>query len=355
MEHVLVTGACGLVGTAVVDRMLADGWQVTATDLATPANTAAMARRSEDPNLGVRWADLTDATDVTALLAEVAPDVVIHLAAVIPPTCYAVPQVARAVNVDGVRNLVTAAQGGTLPPRVVLASSVAVYGSRNPHRDLGLLTANTPVAPSDSYGQHKVEAEAILRESGLDHVVLRLGGVLTVEPRGAGGVEALRFSALLPADGRLQTVDVRDVAAAFSAASTEPVLGETLLIGGDASHRRLHADVGTAFVAAMGLEDALPRGRAGDPDDDDAWFATDWMDTRDAQERLRFQHHTWDDMLAEVRQRTGWKRHVFRLAAPIMHAILERRSPYARGSAGHADVWAGVRAGWGDPSPDGGR
>ncbi len=335
--------------------MLADGWRVTATDLPTPTNTAAMARHRPDPHFATRWADLTDAADVTALLAEVTPDVVIHLAAVIPPTCYAVPQVARAVNVDGVRHLVDSAQTGTLPPRVVLASSVAVYGARNPHRELGLLTADTPVAPSDSYGQHKVEAEAIVRESGLDHVVLRLGGVLTVEPRGAGGIDALRFSAVLPADGRLQTVDVRDVAAAFSAAASEPVLGATLLIGGDDSHRRLHEDVGTAFVAAMGLQDAIPGGRPGDPDDDQAWFATDWMDTADAQDRLRFQHHSWDDMLAEVRRRAGWKRHVFRLAAPIVHALLERRSPYAGRPAGPADVWAGVRAGWGDPSPDAGR
>ena len=49
VEHVLVTGACGLVGTAVVDRMLADGWRVTATDLSTPANTTAMAKRRPDP------------------------------------------------------------------------------------------------------------------------------------------------------------------------------------------------------------------------------------------------------------------------------------------------------------------
>ena len=162
-------------------------------------------------------------------------------------------------------------------------------------------------------------------------------------------MEALRFSALLPTDGRLQTIDVRDVAAAFSAAASEPVLGATLLIGGDASHRRLHGDVGTAFVAAMGLEDAIPRGRPGDPENDDSWFATDWMDTTDAQDRLRFQHHTWDDMLAEVRERAGWKRHVLRLAAPIMHAVLERRSPYARRSDGPADVWAGVRAALGRP------
>lgn len=349
-----MTGACGLVGTAVVDRMLDDGWQVTATDLPTAANRKAFARRRSVPRLAVCWEDLTDEGAVRSLLDVVRPDVVVHLAAVIPPACYAAPRVARAVNVDSVRHLATAAALADRPPRFVLASSIAVYGARNPHRGLGLLTPETPVAPADSYGQHKAEAEAIVRGSGLDFVILRLGGVLTVEPR-AAGPETLRFSALLPDDGRLQTVDVRDVATAFAAAAHEPVLGETFLVGGDESHQRVQRDVGADLVAAMGLEGAIPPGRPGDPEDDTAWFATDWMDTREAQARLRFQHHSWDAMLAEIRARTGRKRYLLRLVAPILHAVLERRSPYREMPGSYADVWGGVRAAWGDPSPAAGR
>jgi nucleoside-diphosphate-sugar epimerase len=334
--------------------MLEDGWQVTATDLATAANRKAVSRRRSIPRFAARWADLTHEADVTALLDETRPDVIVHLAAVIPPTCYAVPTVARAVNVDSVRNLVVAAEQATKRPRFVLASSMAVYGARNPHRDLGLLTADTPVDPADSYGQHKAEAEVIVRDADLDFVILRLAGVLTVEPRAAGGSEVLQFGALLPTDGRLQTVDVRDVAAAFAAAAREPVVGETFLIGGDESHRRVQGDVGAEVVAAMGLYGAMPLGRPGNPDDDAAWFATDWMDTTDAQAKLRFQHYSWSDVLTEIRARTGWKRYPLRLVAPFMHAALRRRSPYRDAPGSYADLWGGVRAAWGDPAPDAG-
>lgn len=354
MQHVLVTGACGLVGTAVVDRMLADGWQVTATDLAGPGSRKAMARRRPVPRLAARWADLTDESDVTALLDEVRPDVVVHLAAVIPPACYAAPQLARAVNVGSVRKLVTAAERAARPPRFVLASSMAVYGARNPYRNLGLLTVDTPLHPADSYGQHKAEAEAIVRGSAIDFVILRLGGVLSVEPRMSGGSELLRFSALLPTDGRLQTIDVRDAAGAFAAAAREDVVGETFLVGGDRTHRRLHGDLARELMGAMGLDGAIPVGRPGNPDDDAAWFATDWMDTTAAQARLGFQQHSWHDMLAEVRARARWRRHVLRLAAPFVQASLERRSPYRGVEGAYADVWGGVRAAWGDPSPDAG-
>jgi nucleoside-diphosphate-sugar epimerase len=349
VQHVLVTGAGGLVGTAVVDRLLADGWKVTATDLPTAANRKTLARFRSVRRFAARWADLTEEAEVAGLLNDLRPDVVVHLAAVIPPTCYAVPEAARAVNVDAVGILTTAARALARRPRGVLASSIAVYGARNPHRELGLLTSETPLAPTDSYGQHKTEAEAIVRGSGLDFVILRLGGVLTVESR-AGSKDALRFGAMLPADGRIQTVDVRDVAAAFEAAAQTPTLGATFLIGGDESHRLVQREIGRGVAAAMGLDDALPAGRPGDPDDDRAWFATDWMETAPAQEALGFQHHSWDGMLEEIRRRTGWRRYLLRLAAPVVREVLGRRS--ARASGTYADVWGEVREQFGDPSPD---
>ncbi len=69
---------------------------------------------------------------------------------------------------------------------------------------------------------------------------------------------------------------------------------------------------------------AIPAAQPGDPDDDNTWFATDWMDTARAQEVLDFQHHSWPDMLAEIRRETGLKRYVMRLAAPVLHEVLRR-------------------------------
>ncbi len=69
---------------------------------------------------------------------------------------------------------------------------------------------------------------------------------------------------MLPTDGRIQTVDVRDVASAFAAATTADALGETLLIGGDdATHRLLQGDVAPAMAAALGLVGGLPTGLKG--------------------------------------------------------------------------------------------
>jgi uncharacterized protein YbjT (DUF2867 family) len=68
----------------------------------------------------------------------------------------------------------------------------------------------------------------------------------------------------LPADGRIHTVDVCDVAAAFVSATTTSVSREVFLIGGDDTHRTTQCAIGSAITAAMGLGGGLPPGRNGE-------------------------------------------------------------------------------------------
>jgi nucleoside-diphosphate-sugar epimerase len=349
-ESVLVTGAFGLVGSATVRQLRADGRHVVATDLDIPANRKKAAALL--PATDVRWTDLTDPEAVTALLRDVSPAAIIHLAAIIPPVCYARPALARRVNVDATGFLLDAAKTLPTPPRFVQASSVAAYGARNPHRITDVLTADTALRPSDIYGAHKVEAEQLVRSSDLDWVVLRLGGVLTAEPRFDIDLDTLYFEESLPIDGRIQTVDVRDVARAFVAASSAPVVGETLLIGGDDSHRQIQGDISRASAAAMGLVGGMPAGRKGNPESDTDWFATDWMDTARAVEALKFQRVSWPQLLAELADRMSWRRYPVRLAAPLAHELLRRRSPYYRYPGSYADPWKVIGAKWNDPRPD---
>jgi nucleoside-diphosphate-sugar epimerase len=350
-DTVLVTGAFGLVGSATVRRLLDDGRRVVATDLDVPANRRAAA--GLPPSTEVRWADLTDPTAVDALLSAVSPAAIIHLAAIIPPMCYARPALARRVNVHATDLLLNAAGALSAPPRFVQASSVAAYGARNPHHVTHVLTAETPLWPADNYGAHKAEAEQLVGNSGLDFVILRLGGVLTAEPRFDVDPDTLYFEASLPVDGRIQTVDVRDAARAFAAASTAPAVGETLLIGGDHSHRLLQDDIAQAVAAAMGLAGAIPPGRKGNPDSDDDWFATDWMETTRSQQVLDFQRVSWPQLLAETADRMGWRRLPARLAAPVVRMLLRRSSPYYRHPGRYADPWGVIRAKWNDPRPEG--
>lgn len=345
---VLVTGAFGNVGRHTLRALLADGRRVVATDLRTPG--AERAAREFAGRLELRWADLTDADDVRRLVAEVSPSVLVHLAAVIPPATYVDHALARRVNVDATRLLVSAAEALPHSCRLAFASSIAVYGSRNPHTVAGPVDAVTPTRPREQYGAHKVESEAIIRASSLDWVILRLGAVLFHDLDLAMDLESMALEALLPTDGRLHAVDGRDVARAFAAAVDAPCTGRTLLIGGDPSHRMTQRDFAQRITAAAGLRGAIPPGRPGDPGDDEGWFNVDWMDTTEAQQLLDFQRHTWADTMRDLSAHVGLKRHVLPLAAPLARVFMTLRSPYRGAPDGPARVWEGIARRWGSES-----
>jgi UDP-glucose 4-epimerase len=348
-DTVLVTGGFGLVGSETVRRLAELGRRVVIADLETPANVKAAQKLPQ--GVEFRWTDLTDAEQVQRLVSETAPSAIIHLAAIIAPAIYRIPKVARRVNVDGTATLVRIAEAQPTPPRFVHASSNAVFGPRNPHRTPSPLTADDPMRPVDIYSGTKVEAEEIVRSSSLEWVVLRFGGVLTSDMSALPlSADAMLFASALPTDNRVQTVDVRDVARACAEATTANVAHEILLIAGDESHRRCYGDIAPALVAALGMPGAIPQGRPGNPDSDDDWFVTDWMDTSRAQEALQFQHYSWSDMMAELTATFGWKRHPARLLVPVVHAVMKRRGAYWKAPGTYADPWGAIRANLGDPA-----
>jgi nucleoside-diphosphate-sugar epimerase len=350
-DTVLVTGGFGLVGSETVKRLAADGRGVVATDLDTPANRKKAA--ALPTGVEARWADLTDPEQVQRLISEVSPAAIIHLAAVIPPLIYRNARLARRVNVEATATVVRIAEAQPTPPRFVQASSNAVFGARNPHRHPEILRADDPMRPCDLYSATKAEAEEIVRSSSLDWVVLRFGGVLGTDMSAFPlSLDALYFESALPTDGRLHSVDVRDVAFACAAATTADAVGEILLIAGDDSHRLRQGEVGATLSAAMGIPSALPEGRPGNPESENDWFVTDWVDTTRAQDALAFQHHSWPDMLAELQAQAGWKRYPGRVIAPIAHAFLKRRSAYWKAPGPYADPWGAIRAKLGEPAPD---
>ncbi len=348
---VLVTGGFGLVGSATVCRLAELGHRVVVADLDTPANRKAAHKLPA--GVTVKWTNLTDADRTARVVSQLAPVAIIHLAAMIPPMIYKNRALARRVNADATATLVGIAEAQPMPPRFVHASSNAVFGARNPYRATGPATTDLPMRHSDLYSTHKAESEAIVRDSSLEWVVLRLGGVLSVDPRAMRlSLDAFYFASTLPTDGRLHTVDVRDVAWAFAAATTADVAREVLLVAGDDSHRLLQGEVVPALAATRGLKNAMPPGRKGNPNSDDDWFVTDWMDTTRAQEALGFQHHSWPDMLDEAARQAGPSKYLLKIAAPLVRAILKRRSAYWKQPGQYADPWGAIRRKIGDPSPD---
>lgn len=121
MARALVTGATGLVGSYVVERMLRDGWTVRA-----------LLRRPSPFVSGLGAAPVIgDVLDTDAFSRAAAGcDVIVHAAAAVTP--HGGWEAFRRVNVDGTLAAIRAAERSGA--RLVQVSSVAVYGPTGRYR-----------------------------------------------------------------------------------------------------------------------------------------------------------------------------------------------------------------------------
>lgn len=156
---VLVTGAAGFLGRAVVQALREAGVAVR----------AAAGPRSRGPGIDL-VIDVRDAADVA--LAMTGVRAVIHLAAVGGGRAAADPALAAAVNVAGTHHIARAAVRASVP-RLLLASTHAVYADQR-----GPLAESAAVAPASSYAASKLAAEQLAtrltRGTGTQTSVLRL-------------------------------------------------------------------------------------------------------------------------------------------------------------------------------------
>jgi nucleoside-diphosphate-sugar epimerase len=190
---VLVTGAGGFLGQALVDSLIAQGRKALAFDFKAPGKET-LARwqgRAE-----FRQGDIRDGTLVAALAAEAgAEDPIIHLAGILTAGCDRDPEAAIAVNINGTRNVLEAAltQGKR---RVIFAGTIGVYGRGLPQP----ITEDMPLEPDGWYGLTKLSAEQMgllyARRHGLDFRGVRFAAV-TGPNRAAVGSASL-FTSLIP-------------------------------------------------------------------------------------------------------------------------------------------------------------
>jgi nucleoside-diphosphate-sugar epimerase len=177
----LVTGGGGFIGLAIAERLIAGGEKVALFDLAAPADD--IRARPELTGARLISGDVRRAEDVDRALAAGSIDRVIHAAAVTPNAQRERDEPGRIVdiNIGGTVNLLERVSLWPAIRRVIVLSSVAVYGFSKPATSGMFEEDASPPAPASLYGITKLAAEqAALRIAqlrSLDVRVARLGPV----------------------------------------------------------------------------------------------------------------------------------------------------------------------------------
>ncbi len=243
-----VTGGNSFIGTHLVSRLLADGFEVTVF----VRNPEKLDNSLKD-RVRVLRGDITDRSSLQQVPDDI--DVVFHLASYvhkIPRTAEEIKYV-FAVNVGGVKNLLEC-----LPlsvGHVVNFSSVSVYGV-----DEGKMIDEafrvTPVTP---YGQSKLEAETLISEwavqKGVSATSLRLP--IVYGPGNKGNIQKMieavdrgRFIMIGKGENKRSMVHVANIVEAALAAAKRQSPGNMVYIvtdGVDNTLREVYQEISRAL------------------------------------------------------------------------------------------------------------
>ena len=227
--RVLITGAGGFVGGHLVEHLL------TQPDLTLHAGV--YLPPGQNPRLDGRpvvqhQADLRDADAVQALIADVRPDWVVHLAALASvPASFKDPWRTLENNIHAQVNLLQALINEDLRPRTLIVSSAEIYGAAGGRTDP--LDETCPFEPANPYSVSKAAQDLLGLQYHLSHQlpIIRVRPFNHIGPHQGGGFVAADFASQIAAieAGQREPVmyvgnlsaerdftDVRDVVRAYA-------------------------------------------------------------------------------------------------------------------------------------------
>ena len=183
MKRVLVTGALGQIGTALLPVLIErfGATNIIASDI-KPASAAKLPSELIYENLDVRQAD-----QIAALVRKHQIDTIFHMAAILSASGEKNPHLAWEVNLLGTYNILEVARELELV-RVFVPSSIAVFGPETPRENT---PQDTILRPRTMYGLTKVTGELLseyyVHRFGLDVRGCRYPGIISHEALPGGG------------------------------------------------------------------------------------------------------------------------------------------------------------------------
>ncbi len=268
----MVTGAAGFIGSALVDRLLADGHSVIGVDDLSTGRSENIAEAERSDQFEFAKADITNA-DLVGLLADTKPEVIFHLAAQVSVTrSVGDAQFDSTVNVVGTVRLAEAARQAGVRKIVHTSSGGSIYGVPPTFPT----NEQVPTSPSSPYAASKVAGEVYLNMYrnlyGLQCTHIAPGNVYgpRQDPHGEAGVVAIFSRALLAGrptkifgDGSAvrDYVYVDDVVESFVKAAGDKGDGQRFNIatGTQTSTRQMHTVIAKAVGALDEPEFHPPR------------------------------------------------------------------------------------------------
>lgn len=246
-KRILLTGASGTVGLEVLKQLVLQSAQYEVTAFDQRTKKAIRSLRPYEQQVALVYGDISEPGVVEEVCRE--KDVIIHLAAIIPPLADEQQEMAYRVNVNGTINLINGLKKYAPQAFFMYSSSISVYGDR---LNTPWINTTDALVPSleDHYAVTKIEAEQLIRNSGLEFCIFRLAAIMGLSNHKPSGI---MFH--MPLATSMEILTPEDTARAFvnGIAHREKLVGNTYNLGGGALCRTSYEDFLSRSFKAFGL------------------------------------------------------------------------------------------------------
>lgn len=314
--RVLLTGAFGNIGICALEELVKQGHRVRCFDIRTKTN-----KKTAKKFLGkaeIVWGNICSSDDIKRAVC--GQEIIIHLAAIIPPLSETRPSLTWDINVKGTENLLKAMKSLATPPKLIFASSSAVFG-RTQHLPPPRKISDAPIS-SDLYTTCKILCEEKIKNSELEWVILRFGAVLSPKINLKNTKQFETFFEI-PLNNRIEILHSRDAGLALAnAVKNQNVWGKVLLVGGGAKCQLHQRYIIRQILENMGVG-MFPDNAFGTIP-----YYTDWLDTTESQNLLNYQQRTFDDFIEELVRNFGWRRYLVKTLRPLVRKWILKQSSH---------------------------
>ncbi len=322
--NILITGAYGNIGRAVIEEALARNHDVSVFEKKNK-RTSKQAKKYKSRIKETIFGDLTVYEDIKKAVEGM--DAVIHLAAVIPPQSKS-RGLCFSVNVQGTENLAKAIVETGNRAVLVHSSSCSVMG---PTQHMSPpVTADMKPVPTDNYTESKILSEQVIENIGPEkYCITRLGAVMP--SKGIWKIKTLIYSFEIAYDSRIEIVLDSDVGLAQITAAEKLRLGvieskNIYFLGGGGTCRLQYGEFFNGLLESIGIPPLTKEN-----------FTVkvsflDWLDTIKAQEDLGFQRHSYSDYKRIFQHNMKNLLPFTRLFGKLIHHVITMKSPYLKQS-----------------------
>lgn len=269
VRRILVIGGAGYIGSALLPKLLKEGYYVRVLDLLL-YGTEAISSVLDHPRLNVVRADFRHIDEVVDAMKNM--DAVVHLGGIVgDPACALDENVTIEVNLTATRMIAEVAKGSGIS-RFVFASTCSVYGASDE-----ILSESSPLNPVSLYARSKIASERVLLkmgDAGFAPTLLRFGTIYGLSGRTRFDLVVNLLSAKALVDGQITVagghqwrpfVHVDDAARSIMAVLEAPlssVGSQTFNVGCDEQNHTIeeigeivHAHVPSARIVEAGCDD----------------------------------------------------------------------------------------------------